>query len=851
MNSEPPPSYYPVLCQRFQSLVWSCLDSDLTKTAVFHAERYFALDRSNHESRHLYATALIREGQTYSALALVNGPQDEQCTGCLEIKAKCCTVLGRHRQARDALEATLRDNSYVSSASSSSRISHPFPEDAAIRCRAGTTALKGNLPEKASQSFKEALTKNPLLWEAFEGLCALGATPEIDVLFPSRLPPIKKAPPEEVQSKPTTTGVGFFTPEASNGGNLFRSFKPDLQQPQPFQMAPPPGPRDSIGTNDSSFYPDNSFQAHRNPRIQTQSTIPVLAVPRPLSSADEAGPVTKRLRSTSSQPEVLPPNPPPPTAAAQNLKSKPSKSNLDDPSMMKKARARPALSFANIFSSSSRRSQSTTSSRTNAAGAASGKSNNNVPPPAAAVATTGIATRRSTRLQSGTTVVKPLASKPQITRDRRRIATHTRNKSIESDKDDEGVVELAFTPSPPAAALTHHSEGSPSPTPWTAAQEQQAQEEYDTEMADYVIYDLVRRFVRATKALASYDCQRCLEELEQLPHAQQHSRWVIAMVARAHYERQDYASAERAFKTLRKVDPYRLWDMEIYSSLLWQLQNSVELSFLAQELLQISPRAPQAWIAIGNLFSLQKERAQALTCFRRAFQLDPACAYAYTLSGHESIDEDLEKAINFFQSALKADARHYNAWYGLGTCYLRMSKVRLAEYHFRKAVEIHPKNAVLLGCVGMANVYTDGSGVSPPLFYIVDVHRLPISAEMGVWDSQAVERRGDREAALSLFDEAVKIAPDNALVRYRRAKIFVSMRKYLDAVKDLEHLKNATPDESNVIFQLAKVYRLLGDAVKSAQALAAARDISPKSMNKIKKLLETTRDEGDDKMDEG
>jgi hypothetical protein len=41
--------------------------------------------------------------------------------------------------------------------------------------------------------------------------------------------------------------------------------------------------------------------------------------------------------------------------------------------------------------------------------------------------------------------------------------------------------------------------------------------------------------------------------------------------------------------------------------------------------------------------------------------------------------------------------------YGLGTCYLRMSKVRLAEYHYRKAAEINPKNAVLLGCVGMVS----------------------------------------------------------------------------------------------------------------------------------------------------
>ena len=30
----------------------------------------------------------------------------------------------------------------------------------------------------------------------------------------------------------------------------------------------------------------------------------------------------------------------------------------------------------------------------------------------------------------------------------------------------------------------------------------------------------------------------------------------------------------------------------------------------------------------------------------------------------------------------------------------------MAEYHYRKAAEIHPNNAVLLGCVGMASLHT-------------------------------------------------------------------------------------------------------------------------------------------------
>jgi len=258
--------------------------------------------------------------------------------------------------------------------------------------------------------------------------------------------------------------------------------------------------------------------------------------------------------------------------------------------------------------------------------------------------------------------------------------------------------------------------------------------------------------------------------------------------------------------------------MEVYSTLLWHLQRPIPLSFLAQELLSIDPQSPQAWIAVGNCFSLQKQRVEALTCFHRAAQLDSACAYAYTLSGHELIDEDFDKAISFFQSALRVDPRHYNAWYGLGTCYMRMSKLRLADYHFRKASEIHPKNAVLLGCVGM--VY---------------------------------ERSNDPKAAMALYDEAIRISPDNALVRYHRAKVLISLKEYGLAASDLEQLRASSPEESNVVFQLARVYRLMGEKVKAAQLLAIARDVSPKSINKIRKLLATVPDEdaGDEVMDEG
>jgi anaphase-promoting complex subunit 3 len=208
--------------------------------------------------------------------------------------------------------------------------------------------------------------------------------------------------------------------------------------------------------------------------------------------------------------------------------------------------------------------------------------------------------------------------------------------------------------------------------------------------------------------------------------------------------------------------------------------------------------------------------------------------------------------------------------------YMKRNKMRLAEYHYRKALDINPNNAVILGCMGIVRD-------APPLAV-----RRATDPPSPV---QAFQRRGDPSGALVMFDDAIRRAPDNALVRYHRAKLFISMKAYqvrgrgpeglsgqgrgpfarVDmvadgrcprggvcaclqrAVADLEHLRDVTPEESNVVFQLAKVYRLLGDELRSAQTLAVARDVSPKSIGKIRKLLETVKDEGADssQMEEG
>jgi anaphase-promoting complex subunit 3 len=55
-----------------------------------------------------------------------------------------------------------------------SRTASAFPEQAVLHHRAGTMALNGKLYDHANTSFRKALSLNPMVWEAFEGLCTLG-----------------------------------------------------------------------------------------------------------------------------------------------------------------------------------------------------------------------------------------------------------------------------------------------------------------------------------------------------------------------------------------------------------------------------------------------------------------------------------------------------------------------------------------------------------------------------------------------------------------------------------------------------------------------------------------------------
>ena len=308
------------------------------------------------------------------------------------------------------------------------------------------------------------------------------------------------------------------------------------------------------------------------------------------------------------------------------------------------------------------------------------------------------------------------------------------------------------------------------------------------------LLDLFTKLGSGYFALTHYQCVDAMQIFNSVPVDQRETPWVLAQIGKAYHEQAAYAEAERCFMRIRTMEPSRLEDMEVYSTILWHLKNEVDLAYLAHELVEIDRLSPQAWCAIGNSFSSQKDHDQALKCFRRAVQLDPKFAYAFTLQGHEHVaNEEYDKALVSYRSAIAVESRHYNAWYGLGKVYEKMGKYDVAEQHYRTAAGINPTNAVLICCIGAA-----------------------------------LEKMKNPKSALLQYTRACELAPKSALSRFKKSRVLMALQESNLALVELKVLKDIAPDDANVHFLLGRVYKTLRQKGNAIKHFTTALNLDPK-----------------------
>uniref|UniRef100_A0A2M4AIZ3 Cell division cycle protein 27 homolog n=1 Tax=Anopheles triannulatus TaxID=58253 RepID=A0A2M4AIZ3_9DIPT len=308
---------------------------------------------------------------------------------------------------------------------------------------------------------------------------------------------------------------------------------------------------------------------------------------------------------------------------------------------------------------------------------------------------------------------------------------------------------------------------------------------------------LLRELGHGYRRLTSYECEKAIENFSNVPLHHYESSWVKSMIALAHHEKRDYETAVQFFQEVHEREPHRLQYMEIYSTDLWHLQKDVVLSSLAQDLMAQDKTSPITWCVAGNCFSAHKEHETAIKFFFRAIQVDEEFAYSYALLGHELVmTEELEKALSMYRLAVLHDPRHYNAWFGIGTVYCKQERHELAELHYLKALQINPRNSVIMVHIAVMQFFL---------------------------------RKSD--LAIRTLNAAIKLDPNNPQCKFQRGSMFFTLGRYQEALKELEELKQIVPKEAMVYYLMGKIYKKLGNVDLALMHLSWATDLGSKGAN--------------------
>lgn len=776
------------------------LDNSAYENALFFSERLSAQDPRSSEAVRLHALSHLQLRDFRSAYDVAKTTAYRGThVGCAWVFAQACLALERYKDGITALEksrSTWITENNLGKHSAQTRAA--TPDAAAVLCLLGKLQRGYGDKKRAISCFEEALKMSPLMWDAFTALCDMGINVRVPNIFRagepllSSLDPtlsqthnkengLSEAPAKKSSSRPAVTDLGadpFNVIATDSNGPAIDMF---VEPAETDFMSKIQAARARLASSTNSQPTPDGMETPTNG--STSDIVP----PRQVNPQEEPQAPPRRIRNTAAvYPSVEPPR------MNYRLGGKRTGRALDRGNdettghMAEAANPPPVQPTRSAIPAAERK-------RT--------VSGHPVTRPVANA--DEHATRRSARLNmfkpsvkanSGAATIGASAgrelkkARPQISRIVRPGSSGSNVGRVVSGnrkplEDQNGV------------DVDHGETARVREAPSHLAQAKSAEPDaVKLEEALRWTLDLMKKLGSGYYHLSRFQCPEALQAFASLSSAHQNTPWVLAQIGRAHYEQAAYADAEKYFRKMRVQAPSRLQDMEVYSTVLWHLKRETDLAFLAHELVDSAWHSPQAWCAVGNAWSLARDPDQALKCFKRATQLDPKFAYAFTLQGHEHVaSEEYDKALTAYRAAIAADRRHYNAYYGIGRVQERLGSYEKAHTHFQAAQSINPNNPVLICCIGTV-----------------------------------LEKLKQIMPALQAYTRAAELAPRAPQTRYKKARGLLAVGQVEAAQNELMILKDLAPDDGMVHFLLGTLYRSMNEKQLAVRHFTIALALDPK-----------------------
>jgi tetratricopeptide (TPR) repeat protein len=289
---------------------------------------------------------------------------------------------------------------------------------------------------------------------------------------------------------------------------------------------------------------------------------------------------------------------------------------------------------------------------------------------------------------------------------------------------------------------------------------------------------------------------------------------------------EDYQTAEREFRSVLRLEPRNVAALGNLGVIYSRTGRADEAAGVYRRALELSPDDEALLLNLGLLYLRQEDHARAMPLFARVVAKNPQHAQARQLLALcRTYLGQLEPAIQDLEALREAAPRDEDILFLLGFAYLKKHDAEKAKAVFGQMLEeAGPARAAFLA--GKANYEAARFAEAEESFREVlrqDAAFPGVHVELGkVYIS--LRRTDDAVRELEL---ALRADPGDADASYFLGAVMVQAGTYAEAVPHLERAKTAKPDFWAPYFYLGKAKLRLERAAEAAGLLQKAVKLNP------------------------